>query len=423
MIVNVADMINSIIQCTMFILTINYCLEEEYKKNNKELIAYIIISWIAVTISYKLVGNSSLNVLFTHIISFGIPCLLFKKDILGIVVSHTVIYFAITINLMIGTNILFGFIYPRINESYTEIFTLLFVYLPQIIMAFVILKKLDKINRIYKTIRSKNLTIISFFILSLIVDFIVSFNLIIHGQDDPIFTNIIFFLLSLFLIFITIYFANSEKKAKEIHSLNIALEEKVLELKKVKHDYGSQISYLYALHLMKRHDRLGELLKDIIDGHNNISNQIQVSNTNDSIISTIVNSISTKDINIIIDEQAKIEEFPFDEIELQRIISNILTNSVTAMNGRGMIIIRSLYEINKIIMKIENNGPKIDKNIITKIFESGFSTKIDNEGNHGYGLTIVKEIIEKKLGKIEVYSDEDRTEFKIIMPIREKNLV
>ena len=32
MIVNVADMINSIIQCTMFILTINYCLEEEYKK-------------------------------------------------------------------------------------------------------------------------------------------------------------------------------------------------------------------------------------------------------------------------------------------------------------------------------------------------------------------------------------------------------
>ncbi|MBM6862077.1 histidine kinase, partial [Clostridium saudiense] len=79
--------------------------------------------------------------------------------------------------------------------------------------------------------------------------------------------------------------------------MNIALEEKVLELKKVKHDYGSQISYLYALHLMKRHDRLGELLKDIIDGHNNISNQIQVSNTNDSIISTIVNSISTKDIN------------------------------------------------------------------------------------------------------------------------------
>ncbi|MBM6839584.1 hypothetical protein H9X77_15535, partial [Clostridium saudiense] len=46
-----------------------------------------------------------------------------------------------------------------------------------------------------------------------------------------------------------------------------------------------------------------------------------------------------------------------------------------------------------IIMKIENNGPKIDKNIITKIFESGFSTKIDNEGNHGYGLTIV-DIIE-----------------------------
>ena len=252
MIVNVADMINSILQCTMFILTINYCLEKEYKKNIKQLTIYTIISWIAVTISYKLVGNSSLNVLITHIISFGVPYLLFKKDFLGVVVAHTIIYFAITLNLMIGSNILFGFIYPRINESYTGIFTIMLIYLPQIIMTFVILKNLNRISKIYKAIRSKNLAVISFFILSFIVDFIVSFNLIIHGQDDPLFVNVMFLLLSLFLISLTLYFANSEKKAKEIHRLNITLEEKVLELKKVKHDYGSQISYLYALHLMKK---------------------------------------------------------------------------------------------------------------------------------------------------------------------------
>lgn len=418
MIINIADKINSILQCTMFILTINYCIEREYKKNNRELITYIVIMWIAVSISYKLVGNSSLNVLITHIISIGVPCLLFKKNLLGVVVAHTIIYFAITINLMIGTNILFGIIYPRISEGYIEIFNLLFIYLPQIIMALVILKNLDKVNRIYKTIKSKNLAVMVFFILSLIVDFIVSFNLIIHGQDDPLYVNIMFFLLSLFLIVITLYFANSEKKAKEIHDLNIALEEKVFELKKIKHDYGSQISYLYALHLMKKHDRLGELLKGIIDGHNSITDQIQVSNKSDSIIANIVNSISTKDIKIIIDEQAKIEEFPLEEIELQRVISNIITNSVTAMNGRGIISIRTLYEFNKIIIKIENNGPQIDKSIITKIFEEGFSTKEDDAGNHGYGLSIVKDIVEKQSGKIELLSNNKKTEFKIIMPIR-----
>ena len=37
------------------------------------------------------------------------------------------------------------------------------------------------------------------------------------------------------------------------------------ELKKVKHDYGAQISYLYGLHLMGQHERLGSALKDIIN--------------------------------------------------------------------------------------------------------------------------------------------------------------
>lgn len=418
MIINIVDIINSLVQSIMIIATINYCLEDEYKKDNKELILYTIVTCLGFVISYKFIGNSSLNILITHCISLIIPYCLFRKDILGITVGHTIIYFAIAFNSLIFSNIFMTLNMLINKEEYVQILQILLIYAPQFIMAFIILRNLDSINKIYKVIRSRNLSTISFLILSLILDFIGSFSIIIQGENNPIFLNIIFFALSAFLVAITIHFANSEKKAKEIHDLNIALEEKVLELKKIKHDYGSQISYLYALHLMKRHDRLGELLKDIIDGHNSITDQVQVSNRSDSIIATIVNSISTKDINIVIDEQAKIEEFPLEEVELQRVISNIITNSVTAMDGRGIITIRTLYEFNKIIMKIENNGPEIDKGIITKIFEEGFSTKKDDKGNHGYGLSIVKDIVEKEAGKIELFSNNKKTEFKIIMPIR-----
>lgn len=418
MIINIVDIINSLVQSIMIIATINYCLEDEYKKDNKELILYTIVTCLGFVISYKFIGNSSLNILITHCISLIIPYCLFRKDILGITVGHTIIYFAIAFNSLIFSNIFMTLNMLINKEEYVQILQILLIYAPQFIMAFIILRNLDSINKIYKVIRSRNLSTISFLILSLILDFIGSFSIIIQGENNPIFLNIIFFALSAFLVAITIHFANSEKKAKEIHDLNIALEEKVLELKKIKHDYGSQISYLYALHLMKRHDRLGELLKDIIDGHTSITDQVQVSNRSDSIIATIVNSISTKDINIVIDEQAKIEEFPLEEVELQRVISNIITNSVTAMDGRGIITIRTLYEFNKIIMKIENNGPEIDKGIITKIFEEGFSTKKDDKGNHGYGLSIVKDIVEKEAGKIELFSNNKKTEFKIIMPIR-----
>ena len=418
MIINIVDIINSLVQSIMIIATINYCLEDEYKKDNKELILYTIVTCLGFVISYKFIGNSSLNILITHCISLIIPYCLFRKDILGITVGHTIIYFAIAFNSLIFSNVFMTLNMLINKEEYVQILQILLIYAPQFIMAFIILRNLDSINKIYKVIRSRNLSTISFLILSLILDFIGSFSIIIQGENNPIFLNIIFFALSAFLVAITIHFANSEKKDKEIHDLNIALEEKVLELKKIKHDYGSQISYLYALHLMKRHDRLGELLKDIIDGHNSITDQVRVSNRSDSIIATIVNSISTKDINIVIDEQAKIEEFPLEEVELQRVISNIITNSVTAMDGRGIITIRTLYEFNKIIMKIENNGPEIDKGIITKIFEEGFSTKKDDKGNHGYGLSIVKDIVEKEAGKIELFSNNKKTEFKIIMPIR-----
>ena len=326
MIINIVDIINSLVQSIMIIATINYCLEDEYKKDNKELILYTIVTCLGFVISYKFIGNSSLNILITHCISLIIPYCLFRKDILGITVGHTIIYFAIAFNSLIFSNVFMTLNMLINKEEYVQILQILLIYAPQFIMAFIILRNLDSINKIYKVIRSRNLSTISFLILSLILDFIGSFSIIIQGENNPIFLNIIFFALSAFLVAITIHFANSEKKAKEIHDLNIALEEKVLELKKIKHDYGSQISYLYALHLMKRHDRLGELLKDIIDGHNSITDQVRVSNRSDSIIATIVNSISTKDINIVIDEQAKIEEFPLEEVELQRVISNIITN-------------------------------------------------------------------------------------------------
>ena len=416
--VNMIDSITSVLQCTLFILAINYCLEDESKKSVKELVLYIVVNWILVSISYEFLGNSSLNVIITHIISLGLSCLMFKKRFFNIIIAHTIIYFLITINILVFSNIFWGIVYLKLDKSYIDFLSLIFLYLPQIIMILILLKNLDKFLRIYKIIISKNFSAISFFILTLILDFVVSFNLIVYGNDNPLYTNMMLILLSIFVISLTLYFANNQKKSNEIYKLNKELEEKIVELKKIKHDYGSQISYLYALHLMKNYDRLGELLKKIIDDHNNILNNIQIANKNNSIISTITSSINTKDTRIIIDEQIKIEDLPFEEIELQRILSNIINNAVTAMNGIGNIYVRTYYDINSIVISIENDGPKIDSKLIQNIFEEGVSTKESKSGNHGYGLSIVKGIVESKSGKIEVFSNTSKTEFKICVPWR-----
>ena len=117
---------------------------------------------------------------------------------------------------------------------------------------------------------------------------------------------------------------------------------------------------------MKNYDKLGELFKSVIEG-NNISTQVKVLSYENSLISRIVNSIDLNDIDILIDEKAKLEDTKINEIDLQRIVSNILRNSVEALNGKGLLMIKSFYNYNNIVVSIQNNGPKIDKNNIDKI--------------------------------------------------------
>ena len=73
---------------------------------------------------------------------------------------------------------------------------------------------------------------------------------------------------------------------------------KINDLKKVKHDYGSQISYLYGLCLMGKYEKLTDSLKSIINGHDNIISEVEIYN-NDSIISMIVNGIKHKGISVV----------------------------------------------------------------------------------------------------------------------------
>ena len=154
---------------------------------------------------------------------------------------------------------------------------------------------------------------------------------------------------------------------------------------------------------------------NIINGYDNIISEINISN-NDSIISMVVNGINHKGINILVDDQVSLEDIGMSEMEIQRVVSNILRNSITAMDEKGLISIRTYYGINNIFIKIQNNGPKIDDGIIDKIFEVGFTTKDNKYKEHGFGLDIVKEIVERHNGKVIVSSNESITEFIVKIP-------
>ncbi len=102
--------------------------------------------------------------------------------------------------------------------------------------------------------------------------------------------------------------------------------------------------------------------------------------------------------------------------ELNQVWTNLIYNAIQAMNNRGTIKIAVCKKNNQIVVQITDSGAGIPPAIKPKIFEPFFTTKATGEGS-GLGLHIVKKIIDKHQGQIEVESQPGQTTFSVWLPI------
>ncbi len=98
------------------------------------------------------------------------------------------------------------------------------------------------------------------------------------------------------------------------------------------------------------------------------------------------------------------------------VIENLCKNAVDAMSGIGVIdIYVHRSPEGKVIVDVADTGKGIPKNLLTQIFQPGFTTK---KRGWGLGLTLVKRIVEHyHKGKIFIKSSElnTGTTFRIIL--------
>lgn len=110
-----------------------------------------------------------------------------------------------------------------------------------------------------------------------------------------------------------------------------------------------------------------------------------------------------------IEFRAKISDTPAiivaDGDELRRVFTNILRNSVQAMDKGGLIIIESDVNENLCTIRISDTGTGIPEEIRPKVFQPNFSTKTDGMG---LGLAISQKIIQDLNGTIELSSEVGR---------------
>lgn len=105
--------------------------------------------------------------------------------------------------------------------------------------------------------------------------------------------------------------------------------------------------------------------------------------------------------------------------QLLQVFVNILFNALDAMDGNGIITVRTSHDEDHVYIEISDNGHGMTPGILDKIFDPFFTTKEVGRGT-GLGLSVSYGIIKKFRGDIIVKSEPEKgSSFKVKIPLDE----
>lgn len=105
--------------------------------------------------------------------------------------------------------------------------------------------------------------------------------------------------------------------------------------------------------------------------------------------------------------------------ELNQVWTNLLDNAADAMDGRGVISLRTALVGGNVLVEVEDNGPGIPREAQSRVFDAFFTTKPPGKGT-GLGLnTSYSIVVEKHGGSMRLESEPGRTVFSVELPVQQ----
>jgi signal transduction histidine kinase len=106
--------------------------------------------------------------------------------------------------------------------------------------------------------------------------------------------------------------------------------------------------------------------------------------------------------------------------ELNQVWSNLIDNALDAVIEGGQIEIIARRERDHVTVCVIDNGHGIPVEVRERIFDPFFTTKPVGKGT-GLGLDIVRRLVQRHNGQIELESRPGRTEFRVTLPMSDSH--
>jgi signal transduction histidine kinase len=178
-------------------------------------------------------------------------------------------------------------------------------------------------------------------------------------------------------------------------------------------------------------NKLAHRCKIIVQGLRDFSCQddphpkpVQVNTIIHNVIGFLEDHVLLRDVSIHRSFASHLPKVPGDENKLEQVFINLIINAAQAMEGRGVLTLRTEFApaTNRVRIECSDTGCGIDDQDLVRIFEPFFTTKKQGKGT-GLGLSICHGIVQKHGGTITIESSKGQgATFTILLPVVDKDL-
>ena len=143
---------------------------------------------------------------------------------------------------------------------------------------------------------------------------------------------------------------------------------------------------------------------DYISANLKVKNIVEII---ENIIATLVDYAHNNNVDLIFDTNEEEVYVELDEDFMQRIIVNLITNSIKFCNYNGMIKINVQASYKKVVVSVQDNGIGMEEEFIKDIFNRysmGKNNEAKSNKGTGIGMFVVKRLMEIQNGNVFVNS-------------------
>lgn len=239
-------------------------------------------------------------------------------------------------------------------------------------------------------------------------------------EATVIVNNGLIFLMVLVLLLMSrkLFFMEKQKKLMEFQELYMGhLQELVRATRMQRHNFVNHLQVVYSLLKTGKTEKAERYIEDFCHDVR-ISGEIMRIDIPElaALLLVKMGMAVSKNISFQLEVESNLNMINVKPLDLNTIIANLVDNSfetVETLAAERTVVLR-LFETTRYFVFQTINPGFIEKEVMARIFEAGFSTK---PGDRGLGLASVKSAVERNKGKIVVSSHKHRgTRFTVTFP-------